>query len=869
MADAKDRSYAVRARLPRVVQFAALGLLGVTVLGILVGFYRERNKGVFQLKPEHTQLSTDVVAEVTNYERLETDGDVKKYYVKADHAKTFSDDHQELDHVYIEVYGANGSVDKLSGDNALYVPEPDRNFTAYLKGNVNIQTRDDLTVKTTNIVYTKKDETAVADELVRFQRQNVSGTSTGAKVFVAEKRIDLQHDVNVEMTSGDGGPSGIIDAQFKGDTASFDQNANRLDVNGNIQAHLQSTSGDRSTAIKADRAIAMLAAGNGSSQPTLSSVELTDNVWIETTQNGDRQATIETAYALYDKNADRFEMKNGVHMVTGNDPPADIRAAEAVYEQASGDVHLSGNAELTKGTTYVRGDNVDASLNAAKKIKTATVKGSGYLKSASPERSTELWADQMNAAFDDAQQVQKADATGNTKAVVTPTDNAQYTQLTLTSPGSLHANFHAGGLPSAMSGDGRATIQLNVPNGSNDAANKRVTADNVNVAFNDNGKDIKRAEAVGNAELYIEPLRAAADNYRTTINAPRFDCDFYPTGNNARRCVGQLHTQTVRQPTVAAANRGKQTIVADKLTADFSEQSKDIQTLQASGNAKFSEADRNATAGSFTFSQADQVVRLRGDEPTFWDSSVRAKAPEIDWDTRGQHSYLRGGVSTTYYTQNKTGNAAPFGNSDRPVFATAQTTEIDHRAQTATFSGNARAWQDNNYVRADRFTIDQQRGTFAAEGSVQSLLYDAKQKRKGDSKSVPVFAAANALAFSRDNRILQYRGSVDIRQGTDRLTSQIADVYLDDHNQMSKTIIENGVTLTQPGRKAIGDWAEYAADSDMAVIRGNPARVEDAENGSSESGQITVYLRDNRVYSAGASKQNPSARTRSVYKVKN
>ena len=869
MADAKNRSYALRARLPKVVRIAALGLLGVTVLGILVGFYRQRNKGVFQLKPEHTQLSTDVVAEVNNYERLESDGGVKKYYVKADHAKTFSDDHQELDHVYIEVYAANGGVDKLSGDNALYVPEPDRNFTAYLKGNVNIVTRDDLNVKTTNIVYTKKDETAEANDLVQFERQNVRGTSSGAKVFVAEKRLDLLHDVNVEVAGDETAAKDIRSAQFKGDSASFDQNANQLDVNGNIEAHLLSTDGDRTTAIKAEHAVAHLAPANGGSQPTLSSVELTDNVWIETTQKGTRQATIETAYALYDKTADRFELKNGVHMVTGNDPPSDIRAANAVYEQATGNVHLSGNAELTKGATYARGDSVDASLDAARKIRNATIKGSGYLKSASPERTTELWADQMDAAFDDAQQIQKANASGTTKAVVTPTDNAQYSLLTLTSPGSLHAAFRSGGLPATMSGDGRATIQLNVPNGASDAANKRVTADNVNVVFNDNGKDIKHAEAVGNAELYVEPLRAAPENYRTTIEAPRFDCDFYPTGNNARQCVGQLHTKTVREPTVPADNRGKQTIVADKLTAEFNEQSKDVQSLQASGGAKFTEADRNATAASFTFTQPDQVVRLRGDEPTFWDSSIRAKAPEINWDTRGQHSYLRGGVSTTYYTQNKTGNAAPFGNSDRPVFATSQTTEIDHRAQTATFSGNARAWQDNNYVRANRFTIDQQHGTFSADGSVQSLLYDAKQKRKGENKNVPVYASADSLGFSRDNRVLQYRGAVDIRQGTDRVTSQSADVYLDDHNQMSRTIVENSVTLTQPGRKAVGDHAEYTADGDVAVIRGNPARVEDAENGSTESGQITVYLRENRVLSDGGSKQNPSARTRSVYKVKN
>ena len=39
MADAKNRSYALAARLPKVVRIAALGLLGLTVVGILVGFY--------------------------------------------------------------------------------------------------------------------------------------------------------------------------------------------------------------------------------------------------------------------------------------------------------------------------------------------------------------------------------------------------------------------------------------------------------------------------------------------------------------------------------------------------------------------------------------------------------------------------------------------------------------------------------------------------------------------------------------------------------------------------------------------------------------------------------------------------------------
>jgi lipopolysaccharide export system protein LptA len=194
--------------------------------------------------------------------------------------------------------------------------------------------------------------------------------------------------------------------------------------------------------------------------------------------------------------------------------------------------------------------------------------------------------------------------------------------------------------------------------------------------------------------------------------------------------------------------------------------------------------------------------------------------------------------------------------------------EIDHNAETAVYTGNARAWQDNSYVRADRFSIDQRKGQFYAEGTVQSLLYEAKQRRKSTSSNVPVYATSNSLAYSKDDRLLKYRKDVNIRQGTDRLSAQVADIYLDDNNEMSKTVVETGVIITQPGRKAVGDWAQYTSENEVAVIRGNPARVDDAENGSSQAGEITVYLRDDRVQSSGPNKQNTGARTRSVYKVK-
>ncbi len=427
--------------------------------------------------------------------------------------------------------------------------------------------------------------------------------------------------------------------------------------------------------------------------------------------------------------------------------------------------------------------------------------------------------------------------------------------------------FKGAGLIDAMRTDGRTTVQLNAPDGTENAANKRVTADTVKVSFHSNGKDISHTEAVGNAELYIEPLVAAKENYKTTINAPRFDCEFFPTGNDAKLCRGGRKTKTVRVPTVPDQSRGKQTLLADQLSTEFDPKTKDVEKLIAAGNAKFTEMDRNAIANEITFLKADETVRLRGGSPTTWDSKNRAKATEIDWDTRDNLAHLRGSVSTTYYSLAEMGSAAPFSHSEKPVFLTSDIADFDLSTEIAVYNGNARGWQDNNYVRGDRFTISSREGKFTAENNVQSAAYNAKVSQRSGEQSVPVFASAGSMIYFRDTRLLQYRKDVDIRQGTDRITSQSADVYLNEANELDKTVAETGVVITQPGRRATGDWVQYTSNDEVAILRGAPARVVDGVNGTSQASQMTMNMRDNKVVSESKGKDSTSGRIRSTYKV--
>lgn len=859
--------------MPEYVRFFSIAALVVAVLVVVVGFYRERSRSPFRLKSEHARLSTDVTAEVNNYERLESDGGVSKYYIKASFAKTFSDNHQELENVYLEVYDKDGvTKDHMVSDRALYVPEEDKNFTAYLNGNVQIDARDGLRVKTDNITYTKNTETADADEMVEFDRGAVRGRSVGAIAKLGEKRLELLKNVEIEaFESPELMQSNIRYAKINAGSASFDQIANIIGLNDNLAINLVSAATGankgRTTDIQATRGSAFFEGADAGSA-RVQRLEMVDNVRITSLETGQTPTTIDAGYALYDKPADRFDLKQGSHIVTTTgEKTTDIRSAEAAFEQTAHKLALTGGAEVQQGSDALKGDAIYADLYADNTVKNAIVRGNASARQAAAERTISVSAPELNAAFNESKQLRDANAVGQSHVQIVPVASREYSVLSATAGRGIGLVFQGEGLLTKLLTDGRTTIDLTAPDSGANAANKRLTADNVVTLFHQNGKDIKRAEAVGSAELYVEPRSADPQAYKTTINAPRFDCDFFPAGNNARQCVAGKGTKTVRVPFAATAQRGTQTLAAARLTADFAAGSSDIERLAGSGNVKFTELDRNAIAAEMIFTQADEVVRFRGGEPTVWDSRGRAKANEIDWDTRNDRSSLRGAVATTYYSRKTMNDSMPFDSAEKPVFLTAAWADMDHVAQTATYMGNARGWQDNNYVRGDKIVIDQLNGKLLAEGNVQSALYNAKVRQAGKEATVPVYAASSRLTYDRDQRLLQYSSGVDIRQGSDRLTAGSADIYLNEANEVSRTLAQTNVVITQPSRRATGDWAQYSAQDEVAVIRGNPATVNDTENGSSQSSEIMFHMRENRVASSAKPKQGPSGRTRSVYKV--
>ena len=379
---------------------------------------------------------------------------------------------------------------------------------------------------------------------------------------------------------------------------------------------------------------------------------------------------------------------------------------------------------------------------------------------------------------------------------------------------------------------------------------------------------MERAEAVGNAELFMDPVQKTAKADRQTLTAPRMDCDFYESGNLARNAVASGGAKVILDPVMPTEKRSVRTITAQKITAVFTRETQDPEKVDALGDVKFNEKDRNGVAGSASYTAADETLRLRGGEPTVWDSQARTSATEIDSDTANDISYCRGKVHTTYYSQEQTNGATPFSKVKSPVYIVADRAQFNHDTGVGTYSGNARAWQDDNFVRSDTLTLFRDEKRMEGLGHVQSALYNAKQKTENGSAVVPVFATAESMRYSDPDRLLHYETNVDIKQGTDRMTSGVADVYLlKDKNEVERTVSQRNVVLIQPGKRGTGDWLQYTAADDVAVLKGNPAHVEDAEQGTTDGNRLTLYKRENRVVVDDNRGEQSPARVRSVHKV--
>ena len=394
---------------------------------------------------------------------------------------------------------------------------------------------------------------------------------------------------------------------------------------------------------------------------------------------------------------------------------------------------------------------------------------------------------------------------------------------------------------------------------------RELTADEVTMQFFPDGRNIKLADAVGSAVMTITPVRAVRGADKKTIRAPRMNAIFFDEGNRVKSFTATDGVR-VELEALLANSRPLRVTTSKTARADFLEDSQDIDHVSQDGNFKYNEGDRNALADRAVYDGQNEVLNLRGKRPMVWDAKGRTQADEIDYDRGRDETHARGDVRTTYYSRESSNDSTPFKNTKSPIFITSERADARNEDGVAVYTINARGWQDDNFVKADRIELYQDDQRMVAIGNVESALYQVKRETSpGKREEVPGFATAERMTYSDTDRKVHYEGSVKARQGTDRIDASAVDVYLkQDVNEVDHMNAEGNVVLTQPGRRGVGDKLAYSSDDGRAVLSGRAARVDDVEKGSTMGSQLTFYSHDDRV---SVENQQGAGRVKSIHRL--
>src|SRR5215813_11235634 len=185
----------LRAKVPVITRLVAFALLvsGIAVVGI--SYYKLRNADKFRAKSEQPELSKEVTGVIEGYEQRVTKNDRLYLLVKASRDVTFSDGHHELENINMAVYPPEGETpDQISAARAIF--QPDSNVLQFT-GNVKIETKEKLRVDTDALSFDQNSGVGQTDLPIAFERENISGTSTGAIVEQKTKRLDLRSNVQL------------------------------------------------------------------------------------------------------------------------------------------------------------------------------------------------------------------------------------------------------------------------------------------------------------------------------------------------------------------------------------------------------------------------------------------------------------------------------------------------------------------------------------------------------------------------------------------------------------------------------------------------------------------------------------------------
>jgi lipopolysaccharide transport protein LptA/LPS export ABC transporter protein LptC len=293
-------------------------------------------------------------------------------------------------------------------------------------------------------------------------------------------------------------------------------------------------------------------------------------------------------------------------------------------------------------------------------------------------------------------------------------------------------------------------------------------------------------------------------------------------------------------------------IAAEQVTVWFDGITRRARTAYLEGAFRYTDPRTTASAFRASYDITGDRIVLTTDPG--WQATVVAdgqtlKAKQIEFAPRAQTARATGAVIAQLVGKAKGGGATADGTNifptQKPVFVNADELVMRQAQKIAHFTGNVRAWQDNNTILSQEMQVQGSGESITARGNVRTMLYNTSTEA---ARKTPMQATSDQLIARRNERRVELIGKVAIVDETRNLKSDKATLFLDANRKVERMEADDNVAIAESstGRKGTGEKATYDVAKKMIFVFGNPAVISDPK-GNVSGKQIVFDVAKDRV----------------------
>lgn len=812
-----------QARLPLIAKTVALVVfLGVgTVVGIQL--VKRMNAVPPSITAKPKLKDAKLVSTFENFKYDYQEGQTH-YRLTAAKDTVFSDSRHELEQVKLELFDKDGEI---SGQVTSELCKYDQaKATIRFEKNVIVNTRDGLEVKTESLDYNQTTGNAETLDKVEFTRDKISGNCIGVFLESEPKRLEMKEAVYVKILPSQenktNNPQSVSKPiEITGDWGEYTSDEQVITLKGKAQI------AEPERFLRADTLI---------------------------------------AYLTDDKKIQYVEALGGGHLEKQGADSLKLEATKMDFifdgagklseAQARGDSRLESKGK--ESSLKVKATDMDFTFDGAGKLSQAETRGESRLENQGKASPLQVDSENMNFYFNELGLLVRAEAQENVIATTTgegPKRTLTANELTVfTIPTATSSEVER------IKAKGNVNLLMEAPEPTATLPNpsiKQLKASEAEVFYYPGGQFLRQAQAHGNTNLTITPIKEIPGAEKRLMTAEHTTLTFFETGNAVHELNAQGKVKLQIETISKTNDKPVQTSESERAKAIFDRTTGEMLEALQEGDFRYNEGSRNAVASKAKYNATNKLIELREGKVMVWDEQARTQADEIDLFTEKQESFARGKVRSTYYSPETTGKSTPFRNTKSPVFITSKDLHVFNSRGEAIYTGDARAWQDDNFIRSEKLELFRDERKMVATGNVSSALYQAKKglpegsegkEGKNNQAVVPIFATSDSMDYSDKNRLAEYKGKVKMKQGNELLEANQVKIFLETEvNEMKRLEAFEKVVLTQPGRRGEGDEALYNAYDQKTILSGNMAKVVSDLQGTITGRRLTLLGGDDRI----------------------